>query len=135
MFNVEDMVNGAFHQQNGHGEPDLSGKNHVYTRPTVENSTVEIETIEFSTVKGRAIVTGEDEIPTEEPYQPLNEDTRGRETEIARCRLTRKLFERYKGQPKEFINAQAKSRYHYLKKLEAAGTPPKDGWPPGWKYG
>lgn len=88
----------------------------------------------YSPVSGRdGFAAGPD--GTVEPFEPLKEDKRGRPTEVVRCKMTRRLFERFAGSNKKFINNEAKNRYNYLLKQQAEGRTPKDGFPKWWNTG
>lgn len=134
LFNVESMVNDAFHKNKGAKSTTQATKEPVSTADSVENSTDESEIIGSSTAKDGKVWVTIDNVEHEQPYQPLNIPDYAGPTKIIRCKMTRQLFEIRINDRKVFIDDRAKQRWHYLKRCEKAGDTPTGGFPPGWKY-
>jgi len=132
-FDLRSQINRNKQRQNGNEQPitrqNSTGDGNLNGNQN-QNSTSDEILFQPTARPGIA----KDENGREEAYTELKEDKRGRPTEITRCRFTRKLFERFVGSDKVFINHEAKNRYNYLKRLEREKKVPKDGWPPGWQF-
>lgn len=151
-FNLQNQIKAEFFGKNGNNEHNSTANavennnNSTFNKPQAENLNGRVIKLNTQPTKkptaesGFEAVEGSENIASDangklEPFEPLKGDKRNRQTEIIRCPMTRKLFERFTGQNKTFINHEAKNMWNYWKRLEQAGQEPKGGFPAWWNTG